>query len=93
MYAENPDIDAVAATIRRYLLDHPNAADTLQGVARWWLSGDAGEEWLSKVQRAIEQLVNRGEMVRKTLRDGTVIYERNKQDDPDSIDAVQVRDQ
>ena len=93
MNAKNPDVDAVAATIRRYLLDHPNAADTLQGVAQWWLSGDADEEWLSKVQRAIEQLVKRGEMVRQTLRDGTVIYERNKQGDPDSPDAAGVRDQ
>lgn len=82
MDAETTDVAAVAVSIRRYLLDHPNAADTLEGVARWWLSGDADHEWLSKVQRAIEQLVNRGEMVRQTLRDGTVIYERNKQDAP-----------
>lgn len=87
MNAKNPDIDAVAASVHRYLLDHPNAADTLEGVAQWWLSGDAGHEWLSKVQRAIEQLVSRGEMVRRTLRDGTVIYERNKQDVSGSPDG------
>lgn len=82
MDAETTDVAAVAATIRRYLRDHPNAADTLEGIALWWLSGNAGDEWLTNVQRAIEQLVNRGEVVRQTLRDGTVIYERNKQDDP-----------
>ncbi len=87
MNAKNPDIGAVAASIRRYLLDHPNAADTLEGVAQWWLSGDADHERLSTVQRAIEQLVDRGEMARQTLRDGTVIYERNKQDIPDSPDG------
>ena len=82
MDAETMDVAAVAAAIRRYLRDHPSAADTLEGVALWWLSGNAGDEWLTNVQRAIEQLVNRGEVVRQTLRDGTVIYERNKQDDP-----------
>lgn len=73
------DIDAVAATIRQYLLDHPNAADTLEGVARWWLLGDADDAWLREVQLAIEQLVNRREVVCRILRDGTVIYERNKE--------------
>ena len=82
MDAENTDFAAVAAAIRRYLCDHPNAADTLEGIARWWLSGNSGNERLANVQRAIEQLVNRGEVVRQTLRDGTVIYERNKQIDP-----------
>lgn len=82
MDAKTTDVAAVAAAIRRYLRDHPHAADTLQGIALWWLPGNAGKEWLANVKRAIEQLVNRGEVVRKTLRDGTVIYERNKQDDP-----------
>ena len=82
MNAQNQDIDALATAIRSYLREHPNAADTLEGVARWWLAGGAGEAWLSTVQRAIEQLVKRGEMVGQTLRDGTVIYERNKGNHP-----------
>ena len=81
MDADNTDVVAAAAAIRRYLRDHPNAADTLEGVAFWWLSGHAGDEWLAIVQRAMEQLVERGEVARQTLRDGTVIYERNKQHD------------
>lgn len=82
MDAESTDVIAVAVAIRSYLRDHPNAADTVEGIARWWLSGDAGNARLANVQRAIEQLVNRGEMVRKTLRDGTVIYERTKRGNP-----------
>ena len=82
MDAETTDVAAVEAAIRRYLRDHPNAADTLEGIARWWLSGNAGNARLANVQRAIEQLVNREEVVCQTLRDGTVIYERDKQIDP-----------
>ena len=82
MDAENADIAAVAAAIRRYLRDHPNAADTLDGIARWWLSGNSGDELLTDVERAMQQLVTQGEVVRQTLLDGTVIYERNKQIDP-----------
>jgi hypothetical protein len=93
MNANIPDIDAVAATVRRYLLDHPNAADTLEGIAQWWLSGHTDQVWLTKVQRAIDQLVTGGEMARRTLRDGTVIYERSRRDGLDSPDAAKVRDQ
>ena len=82
MDANNTDITALAAAIRRYLCDHPNAADTLEGIALWWLSGNSGNELLTNVERAMEQLVTQREVVRQTLRDGTVIYERNKQIDP-----------
>jgi hypothetical protein len=82
MDTENTEIAAVAAAIRRYLCHHPNAADTLEGIARWWLSGSSGNKLLTDIERAMEQLVTQGEIVRQTLRDGTVIYERNKKIDP-----------
>lgn len=82
MDAENTDIAAVVAAIRRYLCDHPYAADTAEGIARWWLSGTSGNELLTDVERAMEQLVAQGEVVRQTLSDGTVIYERKKSIDP-----------
>jgi len=81
MNAEGSGIDALADRIRRYMHEHPNAADTLEGVAVWWLSGSAEGEWLVNVRRAIEHLVTQGEMGRKTLGDGTVIYERNRERD------------
>lgn len=78
---ENTHVVAVADAIRRYLRDHPNAADTLDGVATWWLAGNADDEWLTRVRGAVELLVHNGELERRTLRDGTVIYERNKEHD------------
>ena len=81
MDAGKTPVDALAQTIRDYLSTHPNAADTLEGVATWWLSGSADREWLDHVERAMEQLMRQGEVVRQILRDGTVIYERNKDQD------------
>jgi hypothetical protein len=80
MNANPSDVDATAAKIRRYLLEHPKAADTLEGVAVWWLSGNTSRAWLSTVQDAVNKLVLSGEAVKQTLPDGTVIYERNKRD-------------
>jgi hypothetical protein len=82
MDANSTDVDGAVAEIRRYFREHPNAADTLEGVAVWWLSGTAGAAWLATVQRALDRLLATGEAAKRTLIDGTVIYERNKQDGP-----------
>jgi len=81
MDAGKTPVDELAQTIRDYLSTHPNAADTLEGVATWWLSGSTDKHWLAHVERAMEQLVRQGEVARQILRDGTVIYERNKDHD------------
>ena len=81
MNAANSGIDALADRIRRYMRDYPSAADSLEGVAVWWLSGSAEAEWLRRVHDAIQLLVKQGEVSRRTLGDGTVIYERNKERD------------
>jgi uncharacterized protein YbaP (TraB family) len=78
MSAGLASVDATIARIRRYLDEHPNAADTLEGIARWWLAGDEGYVWLDTVERAMERLSADGIAVRRTLADGTVIYERNR---------------
>lgn len=81
MGAEHTDVEVVAEAIRAYLRDHPHAADTVEGIARWWLSAAFENPKASCVQHAVEQLVSRGEMTRRILRDGTVIFERNKERD------------
>ena len=70
------DIAAAVARIRAYLAEYPNAADTLEGVAVWWLAGNTSEEYLITVQCAIRELVVAGEMSKHVLIDGTIIYER-----------------
>ena len=81
MVEDNIGIDALAQRIRRYVHEHPNAADTLEGVAAWWLGGGTEGEWLESVKTALERLAASGELSRRTLGDGTVIFERNKERD------------
>jgi hypothetical protein len=81
MDADERRVDALAETIGRYLSKHRNAADTLEGIATWWLPGSADNDWLGHVKAAMEQLMRQGKVVRQTMADGTVIYERNKKHD------------
>ena len=68
------DVQAVAAHIVRYLRQHPGAADTAEGVARWWLGGSRCEETLAKVEEALAALVRREMVEKQTLPDGAEIY-------------------
>ena len=54
---------------------HPTAADTVDGIARWWLDG-AEEPALKVVEAALEMLVHRGLLVRNPLPDGNFVYTR-----------------
>ena len=61
----DPETEAVAArelaaVIRRYLQSHPNAADTKEGVARWWLSVQRHKDAVEAVDKALRILILEG---------------------------------
>jgi hypothetical protein len=66
MQPEPPDAEVrvVAQAIRRYLMDHPHAADTAQGIQRWWLLPGSGELSLQTVEAALAQLEGEGSVRR-----------------------------
>ena len=51
---------AVASAIKRYLEDHPHAADTIEGVAQWWLRSTHRDIPVAVVQQALDYLVSKG---------------------------------
>jgi len=71
------DEDAVATiadVIRCYSDAHPGAADSADGIQRWWLMPLLHDEPPALVERALERLVAEGAMRRAVLEDGRVIY-------------------
>ena len=54
---------AVADEIRRYLEKRPNAAETIDGLAQWWLARQRYEDSKELVQAALEFLVSSGLVV------------------------------
>ena len=54
----------VAEVIRRYLTEHPCAADTAEGIQRWWIAPACGEVSLLSVEQALAKLEEEG-VVRK----------------------------
>ena len=53
---------AVASEIQCYLRNHPKAADSGEGVLRWWLTKQRYEDSMDIVHKALELLVAAGDV-------------------------------
>jgi hypothetical protein len=73
--ADNAEVvRAIARAIHCYVIAHPDAADTLDGIHRWWLLPTLHEESILRVEEAVEQLVAEGVLRSISREDGRVIY-------------------
>jgi hypothetical protein len=74
------DRDAVVTALSEYLRRNPQACDTLDGIAHWWLGG----EWRQQtevVQQALDELEGLGVIERVEAGDGRVRYRRRGEGD------------
>ena len=78
MPTDDEQVQALARGIERYLEQHPNAADSLEGIQRWWLARQRYAENALKVERALERLIAKGIVVRRILPDGKAVYSGRK---------------
>ena len=73
----------MARAILRYLQGHPDAKDTLEGIAQWWLLKEWTERKYSQIEDSLSDLVSRG-LVIERRREGMPPYywlNRAKQDE------------
>ena len=68
------DVAEIARRIGQYLASHPNAADSAEGLLRWWLARQRFEESIQTVERALELLLREGAVKKQVLIDGKVLY-------------------
>jgi len=64
----------IALGILRYLINHPEAKDTVDGVLRWWLPRGEGEPNAEETRAALEFLVNRSFVTVSTVAPQAVVY-------------------
>ena len=70
---------AVMNEILHYLVGHPDAKDTIDGIARWWLPPNDRGSKREQVQIAIDELVARGWIIRRETTPSHVVYGLDKQ--------------
>jgi hypothetical protein len=64
----------VVEAIHRYLTTHPDAADSSEGIATWWLPSIGIVASVQEVEVALEQMQALGLVNKRRLGDGRVIY-------------------
>ena len=76
MDAKEKDVIRVAQEIERYVSSHPHAADTLDGIVKWWLMRQRMEEGKMLVNAALEYLVKQDLLKKSIGTNGTPIYSK-----------------
>ena len=65
-----------AQAIVRYLIKHPKAKDTVDGIAQWWLEGERSKR--TNVERAVSLLLSRGVIVESRRKGLPPYYQLNR---------------
>jgi hypothetical protein len=74
----NSDVQQIANQIECYLKNHPNAADTIEGISKWWLSDLRVEPSNLTVQQALNYLGSKSVVKCSANLSGNKVYSSNK---------------
>jgi len=69
---------SLARAILEYLSRHPQAKDTREGIATWWLQQQQIEQAVRRIFRVMEFLASRDFLVKRRGPDLRVYYELNQ---------------
>lgn len=67
---------SIPRLIVAYLSAHPRAADSADGIRRWWLGPSGAAVRLDEVEQALATLVDQGQVRQVRIADGTLLYSR-----------------
>ena len=72
------DESKIGNEILTYLVDHPNARDTLEGIVDWWLLERQIKFQTARVKEALSDLVARGFILKKKGSNSQIHYRVNQ---------------
>ncbi len=64
--------------ILAYLSENPDAQDTLEGIAEWWLSEQTVKPSMTVVAEALTELVDRGLILARSGKESRTFYKVNR---------------
>ncbi len=76
----------ITREILAYLLEHPDAQDTIDGIVEWWLLEQEIKYQIAKVKEALSELVRNGFVLEKKMKDSLIHYQINRQ----KIDDIRI---
>jgi hypothetical protein len=70
--------EQLAEEILQYLIDHPNAQDTLKGIVSWWLLERTIKHQTALVKEVLDKLVADGLVIAQQGSDSRTLYKINR---------------
>ena len=80
-----PDVMTIVQHLSRYLRIHPDACDTSEGIARWWIDVDPLPVPVTTVETALSWMSSCGVVEALHAADGRIRYRRTS--GADDVDA------
>lgn len=72
------DKSQIAHAILAYLRDHPEARDTVDGIAQWWLLDQKIKCQIEMVKETLTELTEKGFLIEQEGRDSQIHYRINQ---------------
>ena len=72
------DESTIGNEILAYLVDHPKAQDTLEGIVEWWLLERTIKFQQTQVKKALAKLVNKGLVIEQRRLNSQTHYRISK---------------
>jgi hypothetical protein len=68
----------IAERILAYLIENPNAQDTLEGIIEWWLLDRFTKSHAAKVKKALDEMVVAGLVLERRGKESRMYYKVNR---------------
>lgn len=72
-----PDKSTIAHEILAYLIDNPEARDSLDGIVKWWLLDRKIRYQMTLVEKALDELVDQELVIEEKKMDSSNLYRVN----------------
>lgn len=73
----NPTTKLIEHDLLSYLLEHPRANDTVEGIVEWWLLKQEVQRRTAMVKEVLRDLVQKGFVIETPKKDGRLHYRLN----------------
>lgn len=74
MAVANKKLERISSLILEYLRKNPEAGDTLEGIAKWWLEIERIEVSVNEIADALKSLIKKEQILVYKTRGGTTFY-------------------
>jgi hypothetical protein len=70
--------DELIVEILRYVVAHPRAKDTIDGIEKWWLSKSTRREGKRRTEETLNLLATKGWLIARSSPQSDTIYSLNE---------------